>query len=144
MKLAYLLVICMISTTFTGCIDDLDSDVVEDIDDSKDNTNADDDKNNTTDDKNDTIDEIDNNIGQSEYLTTGQSEYLGSLLSDRSRSSPILSEYDSCGSLEIDLKEHLKEEMRVTLGTSSYYYGGWGIIDDVVMVEEADMVMDSA
>ena len=144
MSKAYLLVICLLLTPFTGCIDDLDSDVVEDIDDSKDNTNADDDKNNTTDDKNDTIDEIDNNIGQSEYLTTGQSEYLGSLLSDRSRSSPILSEYDSCGSLEIDLKEHLKEEMRVTLGTSSYYYGGWGIVDDMVMVEEADMVMDSA
>ena len=26
----------------------------------------------------------------------------------------------------MDLKEHLKEEMRVNLGTGSYYYGGWG------------------
>ena len=69
--------------------------------------------------------------------------YLESILSDRSRSSPTLSTYDSCGYLEIDLKEHLKEEMRVNLGTGSYYYGGWGIMDDMVMVEEAEMAMDT-
>jgi len=69
--------------------------------------------------------------------------YLESILSDRSRSSPTLSTYDSCGYLEIDLKEHLKEEMRVNLGTGSYYYGGWGIMDDMMMVEEAEMAMDS-
>ena len=55
-------------------------------------------------------------------LTQAQSEYLENILSDRSKGSPTLSTYDSCGYLEIDLKEHLKEEMRVNLGTGSYYY----------------------
>ena len=76
-------------------------------------------------------------------LTESQSEYLENILSDRSRSSPTLSTYDSCGYLEIDLKDHLKEEMRVSLGTSSYYYGGWGMVDDMVMVGEPEMAMDS-
>ena len=76
-------------------------------------------------------------------LTQAQSEYLENILSDRSKGSPTLSTYDSCGYLEIDLKEHLKEEMRVNLGTGSYYYGGWGMVDDMVMVEEAEMTMDS-
>ncbi len=76
-------------------------------------------------------------------LTQSQSTYLESILSDRSRSSPTLSTYDSCGYLEIDLKEHLKEEMRVNLGTGSYYYGGWGMVDDMMLVEEAEMAMDS-
>jgi len=76
-------------------------------------------------------------------LTQAQSEYLEDILSDRSKGSPTLSTYDSCGYLEIDLKEHLKEEMRVNLGTGSYYYGGWGMIDDVVMVGEPEMAMDS-
>ena len=46
----------------------------------------------------------------------------------------------------MDLKDHLKEEMRVNLGTGSYYYGGWGIMDDMVMVEEGmpEMAMDDA
>nr|AIF23811.1 Secreted protein [uncultured marine group II/III euryarchaeote SAT1000_18_E10] len=74
---------------------------------------------------------------------TAQSEYLENILSDRSRSSPTLSTYDSCGYLEIDLKDHLKEEMRVSLGTGSYYYGGWGMVDDMVMVGEPEMAMDS-
>jgi hypothetical protein len=76
-------------------------------------------------------------------LTQAQSEYLEDILSDRSKGSPTLSTYDSCGYLEIDLKEHLKEEMRVNLGTGSYYYGGWGIVDDMVMVGEPEMAMDS-
>jgi len=76
-------------------------------------------------------------------LTQAQSEYLEDILSDRSKGSPTLSTYDSCGYLEIDLKEHLKEEMRVNLGTGSYYYGGWGMVDDVVMVGEPEMAMDS-
>ncbi|MFL2943793.1 MAG: hypothetical protein ACJZ2J_00465, partial [Candidatus Poseidoniales archaeon] len=54
-------------------------------------------------------------------LTSSQSSYLENILSDRSRSSPALSSYDTCGFLEMDLKEHLKEEMRVNLGTGSYY-----------------------
>ena len=81
---------------------------------------------------------------QDTSLTQSQSTYLENILSDRSRTSPTLSTYDSSGFLEIDLKDHLKEEMRVTLGTGSYYYGGWGIVDDMVMVEEAEMVMDTA
>jgi len=76
-------------------------------------------------------------------LTQAQSEYLEDILSDRSKGSPTLSTYDSCGYLEIDLKEHLKEEMRVNLGTGSYYYGGWGMVDDMVMVGEPEMAMDS-
>ena len=76
-------------------------------------------------------------------LTESQSTYLESILSDRSRSSPLLETYNTCGFLEMDLKDHLKEEMRVTLGTGSYYYGGWGIMDDMVMVEEAEMAMDT-
>ena len=75
-------------------------------------------------------------------LTESQSTYLENILSDRSRSSPTLSTYDTCGFLEMDLKEHLKEEMRVNLGTSSYYYGGWGMVDDMAMAEEVDMAMD--
>ena len=76
-------------------------------------------------------------------LTEAQSTYLESILSDRSRSSPTLSTYDTCGFLEMDLKEHLKEEMRVNLGTGSYYYGGWGMVDDMIMVGEPEMAMDS-
>ncbi|MCS5647494.1 MAG: beta-propeller domain-containing protein, partial [Candidatus Marinimicrobia bacterium] len=85
----------------------------------------------------------DDDTPQDSGLTESQSEYLENILSDRSRSSPTLSTYDSCGYLEIDLKDHLKEEMRVSLGTGSYYYGGWGMVDDMVMVEEAEMAMDS-
>ena len=75
-------------------------------------------------------------------LTSSQSTYLENILSDRSRSSPTLSSYDTCGFLEMDLKEHLKEEMRVTLGTDYYYYGGWGMVDDMVMLDGAEMAMD--
>jgi len=85
----------------------------------------------------------DTDVPQEHDLTEAQSGYLESILSDRSRGSPVLSTYDSCGYLEIDLKEHLKEEMRVNLGTGSYYYGGGFMVDDMVMVEEVDMVMDS-
>ena len=59
-------------------------------------------------------------------LTEAQSTYLENILSDRSRSSATLATYDTCGFLEMDLKEHLKEEMRVTLGTG-YHIGGWGL-----------------
>lgn len=79
----------------------------------------------------------------SSTLTSSQSTYLENILSDRSRSSPTLSSYDTCGFLEMDLKEHLKEEMRVTLGTGYYGGGGW-FIDDAIMVEEAAMEMDGA
>ena len=75
-------------------------------------------------------------------LTSSQSSYLENILSDRSRSSPTLSSYDTCGFLEMDLKEHLKEEMRVNLGTGSYYYGG-GWLEDDMMVDNA-MEMDGA
>ena len=77
-------------------------------------------------------------------LTSSQSSYLENILSDRSRSSPTLSSYDTCGFLEMDLKGHLKEEMRVTLGTNSYYYGGSWIEDDVMFVDDAVMEMDDA
>ena len=77
-------------------------------------------------------------------LTSSQSSYLESILSDRSRSSPTLSSYDTCGFLEMDLKGHLKEEMRVTLGTNSYYYGGGWIEDDIMFVDDAVMEMDGA
>lgn len=66
-------------------------------------------------------------------LTSSQSSYLENILSDRSRSSPALSSYDTCGFLEMDLKEHLKEEMRVNIGTGSYYYGGGWLEDDMEM-----------
>jgi len=84
----------------------------------------------------------DDDTPQDTGLTESQSEYLENILSDRSRSSPTLSTYDSCGYLEIDLKDHLKEEMRVSLGTGSYYYGGWGMVDDMVMVAESAMDSD--
>ena len=77
-------------------------------------------------------------------LTSSQSSYLENILSDRSRSSPALSSYDTCGFLEMDLKEHLKEEMRVNLGTGSYYYGGGWLEDDIMMVEDTVMEMDGA
>ena len=75
-------------------------------------------------------------------LTLSQSSYLENILSERSRSSPALSSYDTCGFLEMDLKEHLKEEMRVNLGTGSYYYGGSWLEDDMIMVDDAVMEMD--
>jgi len=56
----------------------------------------------------------------------------------------MLSTYDTCGFLEMDLKEHLKEEMRVNLGTGSYYHGGWGMVDDMVMIGEPEMAMDDS
>ena len=77
-------------------------------------------------------------------LTLSQSSYLENILSDRSRSSPALSSYDTCGFLEMDLKEHLKEEMRVNLGTGSYYYGGSWLEGDMIMVDDAVMEMDGA
>ena len=77
-------------------------------------------------------------------LTSSQSSYLENILSDRSRSSPALSSYDTCGFLEMDLKGHLKEEMRVNLGTGSYYYGGGWLEDDMIMVDDAVMEMDGA
>ena len=80
----------------------------------------------------------------SNILTSSQSTYLENILSDRSRSSPTLSSYDTCGFLEMDLKEHLKEEMRVNLGTGSYYYGGGWFGEDMVMVDDAVMEMDGA
>ena len=81
----------------------------------------------------------------SNALTSSQSSYLENILSDRSRSSPTLSSYDTCGFLEMDLKEHLKEEMRVNLGTGSYYYGGgWLVEEDTMMVDDAAMEMDGA
>ena len=46
------------------------------------------------------------NIAQDGILTSSQSSYLENILSDRSRSSPTLSSYDTCGFLEMDLKEH--------------------------------------
>ena len=77
-------------------------------------------------------------------LTESQSTYLESILSDRSRSSPILETYNTCGFLEMDLKDHLKEEMRVNLGTGSYSFrGGWGfddmLFDDAIAVPEMAM-----
>ena len=80
----------------------------------------------------------------SNILTSSQSTYLENILSDRSRSSPTLSSYDTCGFLEMDLKEHLKEEKRVNLGTGSYYYGGGWLEDDMVMLDDAVMEMDGA
>ena len=44
----------------------------------------------------------------------------------------------------MDLKGHLKEEMRVTLGTNSYNYGGGWIEDDIMFVDDAVMEMDGA
>ena len=87
--------------------------------------------------------EEDQQNNYSSTLTSSQSTYLENILSDRSRSSPTLSSYDTCGFLEMDLKEHLKEEMRVTLGTGYYGGGGW-FIDDAIMVEDAVMEMDGA
>ena len=72
-------------------------------------------------------------------LTEAQSTYLENILSDRSRSSATLATYNTCGFLEMDLKDHLKEEMRVTLGTGSYNYrGGWGF-DDIMIGEPIGM-----
>ena len=87
--------------------------------------------------------EEDQQNNYSSTLTSSQSTYLENILSDRSRSSPTLSSYDTCGFLEMDLKEHLKEEMRVTLGTGYYGGGGW-FIDDAIMVEDAVIEMDGA
>ena len=45
----------------------------------------------------------------------------------------------------MDLKEHLKEEMRVDLSMEFVYFDrGWGMMDDIdmVMVEGAEMAMD--
>ena len=87
--------------------------------------------------------EEDQQNNYSSTLTSSQSTYLENILSDRSRSSPTLSPYDTCGFLEMDLKEHLKEEMRVTLGTGYYGGDGW-FIDDAIMMEDAAMDMDGA
>ena len=89
------------------------------------------------------VPEEDQQNNYSSTLTSSQSTYLENILSDRSRSSPTLSPYDTCGFLEMDLKEHLKEEMRVTLGTGYYGGGGW-FIDDAIMVEDAVIEMDGA
>ena len=85
-------------------------------------------------------------------LTEAQSTYLENILSDRSRSSATLATYDTCGFLEMDLKEHLKEEMRVTLGTG-YHIGGWGTsFGDITLdgampemaMEDGAVTMDSS
>ena len=74
-------------------------------------------------------------LPSNQSLTEVQSTYLENILSDRSRSSPALTTYSTCGFLEMDLKEHLKEEMRVNLGTGSYDYGRWGMVDDMIMID---------
>ena len=126
-----MVVICLLFTSFTGCLssDELEDEtpVIEE-DETEDETEE----------------ETEEETEQEDEDTTEQSEYLESILSDRSRSSPTLSTYGSCGYLEIDLKEHLKEEMRVNLGTGSYYYGGWGMEEDMVMDSDDGMEMDSA
>ena len=55
-------------------------------------------------------------------------ELFENILSDRSRSSPTLSSYDTCGFLEMDLKGALERKKCVLiLVLGSYYYGGgWG------------------
>ena len=82
-------------------------------------------------------------------LTEAESTYLENLLSDRSRSSPTLSTYDTCGFLEMDLKEHLKEEMRVNLGTGYGSSFGRGIMSNDfmsndIMVGVPEMTMDDS
>ena len=51
-------------------------------------------------------------------LTEAQSTYLENILSDRSRSSATLATYDTCGFLEMDLKEHLKELFKKPVSAS--------------------------
>jgi len=75
-------------------------------------------------------------------LTEAQTTYLETILSDRSRSSPILSNYDSCGFLEMDLKDHLKEEMRVNLGTG--YASPFGNLEMWTMDEDVGILESTA
>jgi hypothetical protein len=68
-------------------------------------------------------------------------------LSERTRSTANLSNYQSCDALESDLKDHLREEMRVQLliareqMMTGYGFGG---IDDGLAVEESAMAGDSS
>ena len=79
-------------------------------------------------------------------LTTTQSDFLQDLVEDSGRSSPQLMAYDSCSTLEEDLKTHLKDEMRATIASNQggYYRGGGGggWIEGGVMVDVAEMAMD--
>ena len=79
-------------------------------------------------------------------LTTTQSDFLQDLVEDSGRSSPQLMAYNSCSTLEEDLKTHLKDEMRATIASNQggYYRGGGGggWIEGGVMVDVAEMAMD--
>ncbi|MEE3192231.1 MAG: beta-propeller domain-containing protein, partial [Candidatus Thermoplasmatota archaeon] len=81
-------------------------------------------------------------------LTTTQSDFLQDLVEDSGRSSPQLMAYDSCSTLEEDLKTHLKDEMRATIASNQggYYRGGggggWLEGDVMVALDGAEMAMD--
>lgn len=68
---------------------------------------------------------------------------------ERQRSSPALMPYDSCEALEEDLRENLKEKMRISMLQQVYYYGGWGwgggmMVDDGMMEMDGAVSADSA
>ena len=69
---------------------------------------------------------------------------------DRDRTSPNLVSYNSCDLLENEIRENLKEKMRINIlqQSSDYYGGGIWIEDDMVfddgMAEGAPVASDSA
>ena len=69
---------------------------------------------------------------------------------ERERTSPELISYNSCDLLEEDIRENLKEKMRINIlqQSSDYYGGGMWIEDDMVfedgMAEGAPVAADSA
>ena len=56
---------------------------------------------------------------------------------ERQRSSPALMPYDSCEALEEDLRENLKEKMRINMLQQVYYYGGWGWGGGMMSIQRA-------
>jgi len=65
MNKSYFLIICLLLTSFTGCIDDSELEPVENIDEIKDESdNTIDDTNNTVDETNNTVDETNNTVDE--------------------------------------------------------------------------------
>ena len=72
-------------------------------------------------------------------------------IGSRERASPELIPYNSCDFLETDIRENLKERMRITIlqQSSNYYGGGMWIEDDFAMemdgvAEDTGSVSDSS
>ena len=83
---------------------------------------------------------LDSDEGNPNGPVVDPGDIIAPLLAERQRTTPQLVGYDSCGTMEADLKENIREEMLVDLGT--YHYSYWWRNGDDVFLEVDEMAMD--